>query len=188
MQIETKYSVGDLVYYPRVSPPSADKRDPCPDCRGGKTWLTLTPAGEFLYIACPTCTFGYETMGTVPRSGCSGRVEVLTIGSVRVDTNEREDRGSVEYICDTPSVGGGSVYREADICDTYAEAEAKLPELIEEIERAIAERNARSLAHNRKARAGSMVAHYRRSIRDAKKQIAAAERGLAREAQEGRDG
>lgn len=181
MKLETKYSIGDVVYHPQVL--STGAKMPCPDCLGRRVWIAKLPNGEELRIACPTCAYGYEgSRGEVPSGEVHGRVDRFTIGSVRMDTGSG-DRGT-EYMCEETGVGSGSLWAESKLFDTREEAEAALPALIEEMSVQLAESNARNQASKRARDTGSMTAHYRAQIRRAKKDIAAAECGLAREAAE----
>ena len=179
MKLETKYSIGDVVYHPQVL--STGAMMPCPDCLGERVWSAKLPNGEELRIACPTCARGYQgSTGEVPSGEVRGQVDRFTIGSVRMDTGS-SDRGT-EYMCEETGVGSGSIWNESELFDVREEAEAALPAKIEELRVQLAESNARTQGSKRAKDAGSMTAHYRAQIRRAKKDIAAAERGLAREA------
>lgn len=176
--IETKFSVGDTVYVPDVQHETIQIE--CPDCLGTRTWVAELPNGEREKFTCPTCEHGYESRGTIGSYEVTARVRVMTIGSVRVDTAAKGPR-RIEYMCEETGVGSGSVYAEDRFYATGEEAAKKLPDMVKEKRIALEENRARNAARRKKDRMASMVAHYRRQIRDAKKDIAAAERGLARE-------
>lgn len=178
--IQTKFSIGDTVYAPQAEHETVQVE--CPDCLGTKTWRAVLPNGEEHDFSCPTCSYGYEVRGTIGSYEVQSRVRVLTIGSVRVDTAHVGSREGPQYMCKETGVGSGTMWPEASLHATYAEAEALLPKMAEDRKVSLEETRARSVARRKKDREGSMVGHYRRQIRDAKKDIEAAERGLAREA------
>lgn len=177
--IQPKYEIGDVVYRPFVAVDQVQVE--CPDCLGTKAWEARLPNGEVEAMACPTCTHGYEVRGTVTEYKAEGEVRVRTIGSIRIDTAAEPHR-QVQYMCRETGVGSGEIYDEVGLFPTKEEAEAVLPGMVHARQVEWEEQRARNTARTKKDRLGSMVAHYRRQIRQAKKDIAAAERGLAREA------
>ena len=52
--IETKFSVGDVVYSAGTT--TTRKQHPCPDCKGERKWNVTSPAGGEYTIGCPRCT------------------------------------------------------------------------------------------------------------------------------------
>lgn len=176
MQIETKFNIGDTVFCAETE--WAPETSPCPDCIGERAWKAFLPNGEEIKISCPTCRVGYRTTGTIERYRVQGSVQELTIGSVRFDTHGRD----VQYMCEETGVGSGTVWDEDHFFRTREEAERALPAMVEAHQKTMDEQAARRLGNRKDA--GSRVAYYRKQIRDAKKQIQDAERGLAREAGE----
>ena len=168
-----KYAIGDVVYKPETSHEPAWVE--CPDCCGNKTWTAILGTGEEIAIECPTCKRGYdESPGVVQHYECDGRVVMLTIGSVRIDTSTEDP---IEYMCEETGIGTGRIHREDGLCATREEAEAELPALVKEyndrMNENIANRNAK-----KRDEAGRMAAYYRREIRDAQKTIERAEAQL----------
>jgi hypothetical protein len=178
MKIETKYSIGDLVYRPYVD--VGRVREVCPDCVGQCTWFVVLPCGEELFIKCPTCKHGYDgSLGWIEEYAATGRVQYLFVRSVDFDSSR--DGANQEYKCYEAGEDGCWTCSEGELFSNPAEAEALLPALVEERQRDFEEQRARSLACKKKDRVGSMASHFRRQIRAAQKDIEVAERGLARE-------
>ncbi len=157
------------------------KQITCPDCLGERTWLARLPCGDELKITCPTCERGYVNTGTVPLSESTGKIRRLTIGSVRTDSAAEPER-MIEYMCNETGVGSGTVWPEWKLCATREEAEAALPALVENHRVMLVESRAASVSRSRTEGVGRMAAHYRGQIRQARRDIAAAEAGLMREA------
>jgi hypothetical protein len=122
VRIETKFSVGDIVFHGRAG--WVGERVECPACKGSGWWTVVAHSGERgqWQATCQVCR-DYREWGNVRGRGPVKRgerhptVTRLTIGSVRVD------RG-VEYMCRETGVGSGSVYREEDLFDTKSDARA----------------------------------------------------------------
>ena len=153
----------------------------CPDCLRTLNWHVTLPTGEEFDIKCQTCTFGYETRGHLESCESTGRVVEMTIGSIRIDTASHRDK--IEYMCEETGIGIGRVWSESDLYVTREHAEHVLPGLVEAHRIQLQESRARSIKLRRDdSRAGGMAAFYRKQIRLAKKDIAPAEEGLAREA------
>lgn len=120
--LDTKYSVGDVVYHANIT--TTRKQHPCPDCLGTKKWKAISPAGGEFEFTCPRCSTSYrhdhgmalEYSTYVP---CTNK---LTIGSIKVDTAPWNGHSAVQYMCVETGVGGGSVYDEARLFPTEAEA------------------------------------------------------------------
>lgn len=115
--IETKFSIGDVVYY--ASTTTEQKQHPCPDCLGTKKWKAISPAGGEYEFACPRCRSGYRADHDlsldysifVPAS------RRLTIGSVRTDS-----ANTTQYMCVETGIGSGSLYDESRLFSTEDEA------------------------------------------------------------------
>lgn len=117
--INTKYSVGDKVYLADTH--GKVEKAPCPDCLGAKKWDLVSPAGVEYKIDCPRCSGQYqsEKAHSLDFTNYVPYVTKLTIGSVRVDTN---DDNSITYMCVETGVGGGRVYNENQLFETEEEA------------------------------------------------------------------
>lgn len=115
--IETKFSLGDVVYY--ASTTIERKQHPCPDCLGTKKWKAISPAGSEYEFSCPRCWAHYSPADElsldysiyVPTS------RRLTIGSVRTDSADK-----TSYMCIETGVGSGNIYDEDRLFSTEDEA------------------------------------------------------------------
>lgn len=117
--IQPKFDIGQTVYVARVS--WRESFIPCPDCLGQKTWFVRAPSGEEWAVDCLTCQRGWYSTGQVGSWSDQVVVEKRTIGSVRVDTADRER--PVSYMCVETGVGTGSVYDERNVFASRDEAE-----------------------------------------------------------------
>lgn len=120
--LTTKFSVGDKVF--RSGTWTVQKQHPCPDCKGVKKWEATSPAGGKYEMNCPRCSerFLSDDALNLKYSEFAPSVEELTIGSVRVDTND--DENPVSYMCRETGVGSGTVHYERDLFHTKDEAKA----------------------------------------------------------------
>lgn len=118
--IETKFSIGDVVY--KAWTTTVAKQHPCPDCAGARKWKAVSPAGREYEFACPRCASGYQNDRDLSLSYTefAPSTERLTIGSVRVDTSS-QDR-PVEYMCRETGIGSGTIHSETDLFHTEEEA------------------------------------------------------------------
>ena len=120
-ELKTKYSVGDAVFH--ASTHTIKKRQPCPDCLGKGKWKATSPAGGEYEFSCPRChaVYGSNDALSLEYAEYRGASRRLTVGSVRVDTN---DEHPVSYMCVETGVGSGSIYHEEDLFATSDEAQA----------------------------------------------------------------
>lgn len=110
MIITTKYNIGDTVF--RGFAHAVQRQIPCVDC-GGTGNVTVTPAaGEPWKAECPPC----HGLGVTPEYGYDPKVEGMTIGSVRFDSND--DHRPVSYMCHETGVGSGAIWSENDLHET----------------------------------------------------------------------
>lgn len=118
--IETKFSIGDVVY--KAWTTTVSKQHPCPDCNGSRKWKATSPAGGVYEFACPRCAsrFHNDRDLSLDYSEFAPCVQKLTIGSVRVDTSS--DTRPVEYMCRETGVGSGTIHDQADLFLTEEEA------------------------------------------------------------------
>lgn len=145
--LQTKFNRGDTVYYGTVN--SIGHAIICPDCLGTKEWLVKTPAGQEFKTPCGTCTQGWETLGTINNWECIPHVEKLTIGSVRIDTADREN--PIAYMCTETGVGSGTVYNEKDLFLSELEALAYATTKASSQQNNSDERNLEQIRKNRKS-------------------------------------
>lgn len=138
MKIETKYSIGDVVYHGRNTVAAGSVE--CPDCKGTKEWAVTTPAGDTMAAPCSTCDGVYGPTGAVPRSVRVPVVDRLTIGSVRFDSNEN-GMDAVSYMCIETGIGSGQIWYQGRLRATREEAEVDAVSSVEISERTIAEAN-----------------------------------------------
>lgn len=119
--LTTKFSVGDVVYKGDLT--TTEKMHDCPDCLGKKEWTVTSPAGETYTFKCPRCSlkFSINDAASLKYFEYKGYVRKLTIGSVRVDTNDMKH--GITYMCKETGVGSGSVYYEAELFSTREAAE-----------------------------------------------------------------
>lgn len=115
--IETKYSVGDVVYY--ASTMTERRQHPCPDCLGTKKWTAISPAGKEYSFTCPRCSASYRSEHelSIDYTASAPTTRRLTIGSVRTDSADK-----TSYMCVETGVGSGSIYDEERLFSTEAEA------------------------------------------------------------------
>jgi hypothetical protein len=118
--INTKYSIGDHVF--KAWTTTVRKRHKCPDCLGVGKWSCRSPAGDEFSFGCPRCNTRYQSNDalSLDYSEFAPCVEPLTVGSVRLDTND--DRHPVSYMCRETGVGSGTIHCEEDLFPTHAEA------------------------------------------------------------------
>jgi hypothetical protein len=124
MIIETKYGIGDKVWFARTE--TERRQHPCPDCNGTKQWKAISPAGEEYDFSCPRCSASYSGKHemSLAYSAYTTSVRQLTIGSIRHDTYKDGFSSGTEYMCVETGVGGGSVYKEGQLFSTKEGAEA----------------------------------------------------------------
>jgi len=118
-----RYKIGDIVY--RGWTTSITKTHPCPDCLGTMKWQVTTPVGSTLTATCPRCvdaSYGTRDLPSLKYHAYDPIVEVLTIGSVQIDTAAL-DGSVVKYMCRETGIGSGSVYKEDMLLPTREEAD-----------------------------------------------------------------
>lgn len=130
--IETKYSVGDVVYY--ASTVSTKKKHDCPDCLGTGKWSAQSPSGGEFEFSCPRCTSSYQhdrdlSLDYTAYEPVAGR---LTIGSIQVNTASGAYGHGNRYMCVETGIGSGSIYDEARLFETEAAALAAAQVLADE--------------------------------------------------------
>lgn len=120
--IETRYSVGDVVYHAGTT--TEQKKRPCPDCNGAKIWKAVSPVGNEYSFSCPRCSARYNSMDNLSLSYTAHApvVRRLTIGSVRYNSHYGSYDHGAQYMCLETGVGGGSVYSESDLFASHDEA------------------------------------------------------------------
>lgn len=119
--LHTKFAIGDRVW--RAWTNTERRQHPCPDCMGSREWRAISPAGGEYTFCCPRCGGGYRSNdeASLDYTAYTPSVSQLTIGSVRIDTNEDKP---VTYMCVETGVGSGSIYYEKDLFATKEDAEA----------------------------------------------------------------
>lgn len=121
MIIETKFSIGDVVYLATTT--TVQKQHPCPDCLGTREWKAISPAGIEYSFKCPRCGGKYrsEHRLRLTYAEFAPATQRLTIGSVQANTHG--DDGT-RYMAHETGIGSGSLYRERDLFATEEEAMA----------------------------------------------------------------
>ena len=119
-ELKTRYGIGDTVWAAQLT--TERKRHPCPDCKGTTAWKALSPAGYEYTFTCPRCSARYcgHREASLDYTLYVPRTEQLTIGSVRVDTNDKEH--PVSYMCRETGVGSGTVWYEEKLFLSSEEA------------------------------------------------------------------
>lgn len=113
---EPKWRIGERIWAAHVEF-GLDELD-CPDCLGYGKWTVKSPAGTKGEVECPRCG-GRKSLKIETRLG---KVQQLTIGSIRIDTADH--RGEVvSYMCAETGVGSGTVYEEGRLFATEEEAQ-----------------------------------------------------------------
>lgn len=112
---QPKFNIGDKVY--RASTKCGQETVQCPDCLGSGLWSVKAPSGYEGETKCPRCS-GRKALRKQFQS--EAEVTPLTIGSVRMDTNDKNSMFS--YMCEETGVGSGSVYRESQLFSSHEEA------------------------------------------------------------------
>jgi hypothetical protein len=117
--ITTKYDIGDTVWHEGLT--TEVRQHPCPDCKGSRKWVATSPAGGSFDVPCPRCSASYQSSDplNLKYSVWVPTARKLTIGSIRANT--ASDEGN-SYMCLETGVGSGSVYYEAALHETEAEA------------------------------------------------------------------
>lgn len=119
--IETKYSVGDVVWHANTT--TERKQHPCPDCHDTRKWQAISPAGYEYMFGCPRCSARYASHDelSLAYTAAVPYARKLTIGSVRHDSADgwNEDRQpKTTYMCVETGVGGGQIYDENRLFET----------------------------------------------------------------------
>jgi hypothetical protein len=122
--IETKYSIGDVVYFATTT--KERRRHACPDCLGSEKWSVTSPAGTEYSIACPRCTRGYlaDRDLSLDYTVYAPVVTRLTIGSVQFNSAAGSYDSGTRYMCTETGVGSGSIYDEDRLFETEEGAHA----------------------------------------------------------------
>lgn len=119
--IETKYSIGDTVWYANIT--TEVKHHPCPDCLGSRKWIATSPAGGAFEVGCPRCAASYQANHALSLSYSvwTSTARRLTIGQVRPCSG---DHGTHQYMCLETGIGSGSLYNEDRLFETEEAARA----------------------------------------------------------------
>lgn len=163
--IETKYSIGDVVWYANTT--TQAKQHPCPDCNDTKKWAAVSPAGNEYTFGCPRCSTRFNSHDEL-RLTYTAHVPTarrMTIGSVQFNSAKEGWDAGARYMCLETGVGSGSVYEEARLFETESDA------LI----------YAQSLADTANATHPSIVAQYNRTLEISDYQL---ENGLLKKAED----
>lgn len=146
--IDHKYQIGQEVFAARYEPREVEQQ--CPDCLGRKQWSVETPTGEKFEIPCGTCGYAYGCFasGVVKVPKVFPIVLTLTVGSIRIDTDDKES--PVGYMCLETGVGSGTIWNEADLFVDRTKAQAKADKLAAQETRVIEDRAEFSRQEERK--------------------------------------
>ena len=172
--IQTKYSIGDVVYY--ASTTTERKQHPCPDCKGTKRWSAMSPAGGEYSFVCPRCSTSYRSNNdmSLDYSSSVPVVQKLTVGSVQYNSAPLSYDSGARYMCRETGIGSGSIYDEGRLFETEAaamaaatlmaaEANQTTEWIVKQYDKSLEisdyqiESAAMKLAQDAKSRAGSML-------------------------------
>ena len=109
--IQPKYQIGQQVYFAWGGWKETFKT--CPDCLGKMEWAVETPIGDKFTIPCGTCMYGYECRGIIPEWGDQPEFNLVTIGSIRMDTGCKKH--PISYMCEETGIGSGRIYYEENL-------------------------------------------------------------------------
>lgn len=115
--IQPKFMIGQKVFVSSWN--RSEKQRPCPDCLGKMEWDVVTPAQEKFKIPCNSCMHGYFCTGRESYWQWTPQIKLLTVGSIRVDTN---DEKPISYMMSETGVGSGSVYYETNVFENEDDA------------------------------------------------------------------
>ena len=122
--IETKYSVGDIVY--AFGSSYANKSMQCPDCLGTRKWTVTFADGHSEECACYTCARGYEgSHGVIYYNEWEPSVERVVIKDVRFGSEGAEYLS--DYYARTDSgepFHGTRCHRDSNLFDNEEDAQA----------------------------------------------------------------
>ena len=120
--IETKYSLGDTVYFATTT--TSKKTLPCPDCLGSRKWEATSPAGRKFTFACPRCSTNYQSKRELSLNYTTfdAHVEKRTIGSIKASNTPGDYDYPATYMCHETGIGSGNLYNETKLFPTYDEA------------------------------------------------------------------
>ena len=155
--IETKYNIGDTVWYARCN--HTDERAICPDCGGTGRIRAIMHDETVVSVDCRECQRGYERpSGFITVYGYFPHVEMFVITGADIGL------GPMRYRSYNYSVEADSLF------PTKAEAEVAALQMVEEVK----QRQQEQLARKEKdTRTWAWNASYHRScIRRAEKDIA----------------
>jgi hypothetical protein len=162
-----KYRKGQKVYYPWHDTTGA--RHPCPDCNGSKKWTCTSPAGHTMEMDCPRCDRdNYRDELSLSYTKHTFGVRGLTIGSIKIDSDARNDRHPISYMCEETGIGSGRVYYEPDLYSAREEAEAVASAkcAAQQAERDVTPEAIRRLEYSRKPYFRALEDGVRESVRD----------------------
>lgn len=119
----TKFDIGDTVWHATTVTEKRQHR--CPDCLGSRKWKAVSPAGAEFDAPCPRCTASYQSDRSLSLdySVMAPSARRLTVGKIKASTATGDDYDAGNsYMCLETGIGSGSIYREADLFATEAEA------------------------------------------------------------------
>lgn len=107
LPVNPKFNIGDTVYAAYANWDARQVK--CPDCLGTAEWTVTAPSGESWQVRCNTCNKGWHSSGYIGSYDYLPEMRELTIGSVRIDTN---DENPISYMCVETGVGSGTIHYE----------------------------------------------------------------------------
>lgn len=154
---------------------SGQQQDPCPDCLGSGKWSLTMPNGNTQDVQCSTCDCG---RGYIASLKFEPDVRPLTIGSVRLDTNDKVN--PISYMCEETGVGSGTIHYESRLFHTHEEAHQHATFLAAEHNANHQKQQMDDLLNRKKRpRNVSLLGHLRSQVNGYKDQIERLERHIA---------
>lgn len=127
MIVHTKYSIGDQVYVAHAV--YGTRRETCVDCDGKGEFQVN---GKPFTLICPVCCGAWdEKRGWREIHEWQPKVELLTVGQVRVQRGGDDDR--TEYMCLETGVGSGSIWKEDDLLPSRDLAETRAAQKVADL-------------------------------------------------------
>lgn len=148
----------------------------CPSCLGSRVCKVTAASGDEWDAPCGECTDGWLSTGKKKVHAYRPLVRSLTIGSIRIDT---EDKAPVTYMALETGVGSGSLWDEADMSPDYETAMSVAQARAAKASADLNEREQASAEYRRK-QAVRKPSYEQRRIKDLEKELKAVKkRGAA---------
>jgi hypothetical protein len=164
---QPKFAIGDVVFVGTSE--YMTSLVTCSSCLGTRVCKVTTASGDEWEAPCGGCVDGWSSTGKQKVHSYQPIVRSLTIGGVRIDT---EDKDPICYMALETGVGSGSLWYEKDMSADYETAlsfaKARAARNTEDLN----ERNRKDAEYKRK-QAVRRPSHEQRRIKDLEKELKA---------------